>query len=124
LRVKEQVPHSNEEIIYQYFKCIENKDLQGALELFDYDAVVQEPFSSVAELKGKSAIEPFLKVALMANSNLKRKIKIEKNPSNPNEITAMITFEKGDTMKGRFTFAFTSNHTSSEKKIKSLHIEF
>ena len=125
MRAKEQLPHSGEEIIYQYFKCIENKDLQGALELFDYDAVVQEPFSNVTELKGKSAIEPFLKVALMANSNLKHKIKIEKKSKNTNEIMALVTFEKGDRMKGRFTFEFTNNYAStSEKKIKSLRIEF
>lgn len=119
------MPHSGEDIIYQYFRCIDNKDVQGALELFDYDAVVREPFSNMAELKGKSAIEPFLKVALMANSNLKRNIKIEKNAKHPSEITALVTFEKGDTMKGKFTFEFTSSHASTdEKKIKSLHIQF
>lgn len=125
MRAREQVPHSGEDIIYQYFRCIDNKDVQGALELFDYDAVVREPFSNMAELKGKSAIEPFLKVALMANSNLKRNIKIEKNAKHPSEITALVTFEKGDTMKGKFTFEFTSSHASTdEKKIKSLHIQF
>ena len=125
MRAREQVPHSGEDIIYQYFRCIDNKDVQGALELFDYDAVVKEPFSNMAELKGKSAIEPFLKVALMANSNLKRNIRIEKNAKHPSEITALITFEKGDTMKGKFTFEFTSSHASTgEKKIRSLHIQF
>jgi hypothetical protein len=37
-------------------------------------------------------------VAMMANSNLQRTIKIVK-PSKPNEITALVTFEKRDKVK-------------------------
>jgi hypothetical protein len=53
------------------------KDLEGMLELFDYDVVVYEPFSKEEGLYGISAIEPFLKVALMANSDLRRTVKIK-----------------------------------------------
>jgi hypothetical protein len=124
---KESMPLSGEEIVARYFKCMDSRDLEGMLDLFDYDAVVYEPFSKVEGLHGKSAIEPFLKVALMANSELERKIKIEKtkNPNNNNNsIVALITFEKGKQIKGRFTFEFTDDEDSKEKKIKSLHIEF
>ena len=125
VKAREQMPLSGEEIVHQYFKCIDSKDVQGALELFHPDAVLREPFSNLAELKGKSAIEPFIKVALMANSNLRRRINIEKNPKNPNKITALITFEKGDRMKGRFIFEFTNdNDPRATRKIKSLIIEF
>jgi hypothetical protein len=86
--------------------------------------VVYEPFSKITEgLKGRSSIEPFLKVAIMANSNLQRKIKIEKS-SKPNKITALVTFEKGDKVKSKFTFEFQDDDQASGKKIKSLHIEF
>jgi alpha-mannosidase len=61
-------------------------------------------------------------VAMMANSNLQRTIKIVK-PSKPNEITALVTFEKRDKVKGKLTFEFEDNQVR-EKKIKSLHIEF
>ena len=119
------MPLSGKDIIVRYFCCIDGKDIDGALELFDNDAVVYEPFSNVGEgLKGKSAIEPFLKVAMMANSNLKRSIEIQK-PWDNDRITALVTFEKGDRMKGRFTFEFSSgNDQLGEKKIKSLHIKF
>jgi hypothetical protein len=121
-RTKERMPLTGEGMIYQYFKCIDSKDLSGILDLFDYDAVVYEPFSNIAGgLKGKSSIEPFLKVAMMANSNLQRRIKIEK-PTKPNKITALITFEKGDKVESKFTFEFEDG--SDRKKIKSLHIEF
>ena len=126
VKVKQTSPLSNEDIVFQYFRCIEKKDLEGALSLFDYDAVIYEPFSKSAALKGKSSIEPFLKVAMMANNSLKRTIKIEK-PSNSSgdandasRVVALITFEKGDKIRGRFTFEFDTER----KKIRVLHIEF
>ena len=120
----ESRPLTGDEIVARYFRYTDNKDLDGILDLFDYDAVVYEPFSKVEGLHGKSAIEPFLKVAMMANSELRRTVKIEKTTkANNNEITALITFEKGEKVKGRFTFEFTEDD-SWEKRIKSLHIEF
>lgn len=121
---KESRPLTGEEIVARYFRYTDNKDLDGILDLFDYDAVVYEPFSKVGGLQGRSAIEPFLKVAMMANSELQRRIKIEKTKNPNNSIVALITFEKGKQIKGRFTFEFTDNDDSKEKKIKSLHIEF
>ena len=124
---KESRPLTGEEIVARYFRYMDNKDLDGILDLFDYDAVVCEPFSKVEELHGRSAIEPFFKVAMMANSDLRRTIKIEKTKkpdnNNNNEITALTTFEKGDKVKGRFTFEFIEDD-SGEKRVKSLHIEF
>ena len=85
--------------------------------------MVYEPFSKITEgLKGRSSIEPFLKVAIMANSNLQHTIKIEK-PRKPNEITALVTFEKGDKVKSKLTFEFEDDEVRG-KKIKSLHIAF
>jgi hypothetical protein len=125
-KTRERMPLSGEDIIMQYFRCIDNKDVDGAVELFDYDAVVHEPFSNVAGgLKGRSAIEPFIKVVMMANSNFKRDIEIQKTSNDENRITALVTFERGDRTKGRFTFEFTpDNNTHLEKKIKTLNIEF
>jgi ketosteroid isomerase-like protein len=122
---KESRPLTGEEIVARYFRYMDNKDLDGVLDLFDYDAVVYEPFSKVEELHGRSAIEPFFKVAMMANNELRRTIKIEKTKkvNNNNEITALTTFEKGDKVKGRFTFEFIEDD-SGEKRVKSLHIEF
>lgn len=118
------MPLTNEEMVFQYFRLIEKKDIENVLDLFDHDAVIYEPFSKVDGLRGRSSIEPFLKVAMMANSNLRRVIKIEK-PIKSYKITAIVTFEKGDKVKGKFTFEFTPDDDSiGGKKIKSLHIEF
>jgi hypothetical protein len=45
-----------------------SKDLDGILDLFDYSTAVLEPFSKVQPLDGRAAIEPSLKVAMMANT--------------------------------------------------------
>lgn len=117
------MPLTGEQIVVRYFRCMDSKDLDAMLDLFDYDAMVYEPFSNIAGgLKGRSSIEPFLKVAMMANSNLQRTINIEKL-SKPNKITVLVTFEKGDKVKSKLTFEFEDEERSG-KKIKSLHIEF
>lgn len=122
-KVKESMPLTGKQIVARYFRCIDTKDLDGILELFDYDAEVYEPFSNIiGGLKGRSSIEPFLKVAMMANNNLRRTINIQK-PNKPNSITALVMFEKGDKVKSKFTFEFQDDD-GSRKKIKSLRIEF
>ena len=105
---------------------MDGKDLDGRRDLFDYDALVQEPFSKVQALDGRSAIERFLKLAMMAYTELRRTVKIEKhNKSNNinNKIVALIASEKGERIKGRFTFEFTDNE-SEQNKIRALCIEF
>lgn len=122
-KVKESMPLTGKQIVARYFRCIDTKDLDGILELFDYDAEVYEPFSNIiGGLKGRSSLEPFLKVAMMANNNLRRTINIQK-PNKPNSITALVMFEKGDKVKSKFTFEFQDDD-GSRKKIKSLRIEF
>ena len=122
---KESIPVTDEQMVARYFRCMDNKDLDGILELFDYDAELYEPFSNITGgLKGRSSMESFFKVAMMANSNLRRTIKIEKT-NKPNTIIALVTFEKGDKVKGKLTFEFEDDEEEdNRKKIKSLHIEF
>lgn len=122
-KTKESMPDTGEQIVACYFRRMDNKDLDGMLELFDYDAELYEPFSNITGgLKGRSSMEPFFKVAMMASSNLKRTIKIEKT-NKPNTIIALATFEKGDRVRGRLTFQIVDDE-AGRKKIKSLHIEF
>lgn len=128
------MPLTGEQLVTRYFRCVKNKDLVNTLELFHYDAVVYEPFSKVHALHGRSAIGPFLKVALMANSNVHQTVKVQKaktsrnrqdanNNYDNNKIIALVTFEKGERIKGKFTFEFSDNELK-QKKIKSLRIEF
>ncbi len=110
---------SLEEVVRRYFKLIDSKDLGGLVDMFDYEATVKEPFSKAAELRGQSEISAFLKVALMANSNMRRKLDMKTNEK-AGKVRALVTFEKGDRLKGQFMFDIDP----ATKKIKALKIEF
>jgi hypothetical protein len=150
---KKKFVYDNEEIVFEYFKLVKNKDIDNLMELFAPDAIVYEPFSKIAGgLKGKRAIESFLTVAIMANDTLQHQIILEKeanlnepkldykgsndnnNNNNTNLITALVKFEKGDSVRARFTFELASGNsgndddgaTSGKKynRIKTLRIQF
>ena len=135
---------TNKEIISQYFRLMQNKNIDGLKDLFWSDAIVYEPFSKVEQgLKGWSQIEPFLKVAIMANESLSNKITFEESSRIRNEdqngkkdngnshndtVEALVTFQKDNvvTAKIRFELSNQSNpvDNSEQKKIKTLHIQF
>ncbi len=115
---------ANETLAREYFKLLAAKDVDNLLNLFAHDAVVYEPFSKSDGLRGRSAIEPFLRVVMMATENVKQGVVIEKTRSK-NAVTAIATFEKGDMVKGRYTFEFTDRNAGPrERKIKTLRIKF
>lgn len=110
---------SNEDIVRRYFKLIESKNLDDLVDMFDYDATLKEPFSNMPELRGRSEISAFLKVALMANSDMRRKLEIKSNEKT-GKTRALVTFEKGDKLRGQFAFDIDP----ATKKIRALKIEF
>ena len=124
MKTKEYEPFTGEQIVARYFRCLDNKDIDCMLELFDDTAELHEPFSNIeGGLKGKSSMEHFFKVAMMANSGVRRTIKFEKI-NKPNTSIALVTYEKGDKVKSKLTFEFEDDDDDNRKKIKSLHIEF
>lgn len=77
----------------------------------------------------------------MANDGLQNKIEFvnpqnagnDNKEDNSNQITALVTFERGETVHGQFTFKLRSEEEEKQynyrdgdkaKKIKTLHIEF
>jgi hypothetical protein len=139
--------HTNKEIISQYFRLLQKKDIEGLKDLFWSDAIIYEPFSKMEHgLRGWSQIEPFLKVAIMANESLSSKITLEEPgltkdnledrqkqdnsgaDKNSDIIEALVTFQKDKAIEAKFRFEL-SNQTnlvgiSKQKKIKALHIQF
>ena len=94
-------------------------------------------------LKGWSQIEPFLKVAIMANESLSNKITFEEsshirnkdqdgkknNGKSRNDIVeALVTFQKDNVVTAKFRFELSNQYNtvdnSEQKKIKTLHIQF
>src|SRR6187200_1561370 len=85
MRNKKKFVYNNEDIVFEYFKLVKSKDIESLMELFAPDAIVYEPFSKITGgLKGKRAIESFLRVAIMANDTLQHQIVLEKE-ANLNE---------------------------------------
>jgi hypothetical protein len=124
-------------LINKYFDLIGRKDFRGILDLFtDTDPVVYEPFSNEKDgLHGKNVIESFLRVAVMANDGLKRQIRIIDGAARHNKdtVTTLVTFERGSTLQGRFSFSFVAEPGPAKAKdgkddghikIKSLRIRF
>jgi hypothetical protein len=146
-RHKKATLKSERDIVFEYFRRVRNKDVSGLLDLFTDDAVIYEPFSKSEDIQGKTTglhgkqgIEPFLGVVVMANEGVEGNITIDKiyekmdnTNSKSTEISAIVTFERGDKITARFTFELISpvinnsnniNTNQNEKKIKSLHIQF
>jgi hypothetical protein len=143
--IKRNLEHTyatvNKSIVYEYFRLIKNKDIDGILNLFDENAIIYEPFSNIeGGLQGKSAIKPFFDIVLMANDGLQYKIEFVKaqdgsnneNKEDSDQVTTLVTFEKGGTVQGQFTFKLRSEEEEQyrswggdrAKKIQTLHIEF
>jgi ketosteroid isomerase-like protein len=114
-------------MVNEYFRLVTEKDIWGLLQLFDEDAVVFEPFSNVkGGLVGKTMIENFLKVVVMANAGFKRTIRFVEESED--RVTAIVTFERGDSVTGKFAFSFIIKNNSDgvqvSKKIGMLRIQF
>jgi hypothetical protein len=116
----------NQIIVQKYFNKIKKRDIEGVLDLFSNDSVIEEPFSKSKILLGKSEIEPFLKSVIMANEGLKYKINIERQKNNhKNDIVAFVIFINEHFINSKFTFNFENNIGSKKNnKISSLKIEF
>ena len=130
---------SNEQMVYDYFKLIDKKDLEGLMRLFAEDTIVYEPFSKEeAGLRGKAAIRDFLRITIMASAGADRVIEFagdvgKTEQRETNEITALVTFNGDGALKGRFNFRFVIeievlednrgfSMTLPSKKIKELRI--
>jgi hypothetical protein len=129
----------NRSIVCEYFRLIKNKDINRLLDLFADDATIYEPFSKIhGGLQGRSAIKAFLEVALMASDGLRPEIRFEKrhekpdssnkynnNSNNYNQVSALVTFERGGKLKATFELSSEENYNSqNQKKIQFLGIEF
>ena len=122
-----------ERIIDEYFRLIKKKDVNALLNLFADDATVHEHFSNIdGGLKGKNSIKPFLDVVIMASDGMGHEIEFVKGQDDSkekDEIIALVTFERGEKVKARYTFELASkqeqyDYIDKGKKIRTLHIEF
>lgn len=134
---------SNKQMVYDYFRLTDKKDLEGFLRLFSEDAIVFELFSKEeGGLKGKAAIQDFLQITIMASAGAERVIEFideyyegaKTEDIETNEITALVTFQGDGTIKGKFHFKFVIeievlednrgfSMTTPSKRIQELRIQ-
>lgn len=125
--------NDDKSLVFDYFRLIKEKDIDGLLDLFTDDAVLYEPFSKLSTvgdgLRDRNAMKAFFQVAVMANDGLEYSITSKKarevdeeytinrndinNSKNINNvgkaqnssvITALVRFERGRSANARFIF--------------------
>lgn len=156
--------NDHRDIVLEYFRLIDEKDMDNLLSLFTDDCTIYEPFSKwdpsnhgygmdKTLLKGRSEIESFLNIVMMASDGLKHEIEFvddaviynkqltDINTSESSTIvTALATFYRnsgGAKLKGKLTFNIISNqgnnkndiinnnnHHHYNRRIKTLWIQF
>jgi len=115
----------DQSMISTYFNKVQAGDVQGLLELFSVDSVIYEPFSKSRCVVGKLEIESFLKIVTMISKGQQYGIKVERveRHKNISNIVTLVTFHKGDHIRGRFTFIIEDINELHTIKIKTLRIE-
>ena len=154
---------NNRRIVSDYFHLINEKDMQGLLNLFADDCVIYEPLgkgtllhNDLREkifLKGKSEIESFFNIVMMASDGFQYQIEFIDEPINmdynqPSDIfdstsssivSVLATFyrnKEGHGLKEWLTFHVVSrknydsantqdnDYSNNNKEIKTLWIQF
>ena len=115
----------DQSLILTYFNKVQDGDVQGLLELFSVDSVIYEPFSKSRCVIGKLEIESFLKTVIMVSKGLQYGIKVKsvERHKNLSNIVTLVTFHKGNHIRGRFTFKIEDIKEPHTIKIKALKIE-
>lgn len=154
---------NNRRIVSDYFHFINEKDMQGLLNLFAEDCVIYEPLGKGTllhnalrekiHLKGKSEIESFLNIVMMASDGFQYQIEYIDEPINmdynqPSDVfdstsssivSVLATFygnKEGHGLKEWLTFHVVSrknydsgntrdnDYSNNNKEIKTLWIQF
>jgi hypothetical protein len=153
---------NNRRIVSDYFHLINEKDMQGLLNLFADDCVIYEPLGKGTllhndlrekiQLKGKSEIESFFNIVMMASDGFQYQIEFIDKPINmgynqpidifdstsSSIVSVLATFyrnKEGHGLKEWLTFHVVSrknydsantqdNDYSNNNKIKTLWIQF
>jgi ketosteroid isomerase-like protein len=113
-----------ETVVRDYFTRLRRGDVDGLIRMFSGDAIVREPFSKLKTLNGKTEIESFLKVVIMANEGMHQELVIAKRDreASENQITAIVTFRKGSSIKCRFVFEINRSQDLTSGMIQSIDI--
>jgi hypothetical protein len=114
--------------VYSYFRAIKEKNIDNLIDMFEDDAVIQEPFSKEAQLQDKRTFRSFFQIACMANEDLEHDLFFE-DATDDNGISVLCIFQRGGTVCARFNFRFGPSTRMNakgiiERRIAKLQIQF
>jgi ketosteroid isomerase-like protein len=118
----------NKKTVYSYFRAIKEKDIDNLIDMFEDDAVIEEPFSKEAQLQDKRNFRSFFQIVCMANEELEHDLFFE-DVTDDNGTSVLCTFQRGETACARFSFRFSSSTRMNakgiiERRIAKLQIQF
>ena len=94
--------------VYSYFRAIKDKDIDKLVDMFEDDAVIQEPFSKEDQLRNKRNFKSFFQIVCMASEVLEYDLYFEEE-TDDNGTSVLCTFQRGETVCARFCFRFGSS---------------
>ena len=114
--------------VYSYFRAIKEKNIDNLVDMFEDEAVIQEPFSKETQLQDKRNFRSFFQIVCMANEDLEHDLFFE-DATDDNGTSVLCTFQRGGTVCARFNFRFgTSTRMNAkgiiERRIAKLQIQF
>lgn len=114
-------PKNERDMIRRFFKLVQSRKFSNFETVFEHDAVVSEPFSQAAHLRGKSEIQPFLEILLPSNNATQLGVKVETiRETVDHKMAAFVSLDPADP-KSRCRLVFDLNPES--KKIRRLEVQ-
>lgn len=114
------------DIVKNFFSLIEQRDIDGLVDLFDENCVVYEPFSKENCLK-KNNLKPFFQVLVNTNSDITREVSFFDKHNKVDEIETLVSFNKEGMLRAKFIFnikRYSDDFGIEMNKIETLHIDF
>lgn len=110
--------------VYSYFRAIKDKDIDNLIDMFEDDAVIQEPFSKEDQLRKMRYFKSFFQIVCILEYDL-----YFEEETDDNGASVLCTFQRGETVCARFCFRFGSSTRINakgiiERKIEKLEIQF
>jgi hypothetical protein len=135
----------NKSLVFEYFRMIKEKDIDGLLGLFSYDAAIYEPFSKLSTavagsgFRERTTMEAFFQVSAMiiegleyditlqgeievgeeytiSSSSSKSNNNITRKDQKSSIITALVRFKRGRSASAIFAFETINYPTSNGRE--------
>ena len=114
-------PRTEKDMIKRFFKLVQSRKFSNFDNIFEYDAVVREPFSQAAHLRGRAEIQSFLEIVLSPTNVTQPGVKVGRIlETHDHKMAAFVSLDPAGN-KSKCRLIFDLNPES--KKIRKLEVE-